>query len=68
MSFSFQGKFQNLNLCVPGYLGEFVFRAVFELESEIDQPFGESHNSGCKKPVFVEKEAQDILINADMRW
>ena len=28
----------NLNLCVPWYLGEFVFRAVLELGSEMDQP------------------------------
>lgn len=37
--FLFSGEILvNLNLCVPGYLGEFVFRAVFELGSEIDQP------------------------------
>ena len=47
----------NLNLHVPWYLGEFVFRAVLVLGSEIDQTsLGKSQNSGCKKSLFVEKE------------
>ena len=28
----------NLNLCIPWYLGEFLFRAVLKLGSEMDQP------------------------------